>query len=68
MDEDIKNNLIYGNMECENFNIYSLGSRTMIIFEKGKNLRERYNKLYASINGVHVNLIYRRDIGLKFIN
>ena len=65
LDKYINKNLIYGSMELKDNHIYSLGSRTMILFELGEDLNECYLKIYKNINRIVGNLTYREDIGFK---
>ena len=69
VNDDIKSNIIYGNIDEEDNKLYNLSSRTFIYLKKDDNLVDCYRKIYEDILLIkgNNNLKYRKDIGLKFI-
>ncbi len=69
INDDIENNIIYGNIEYNDNKLYSLSSRTLIYLKKDQYLEECYSNIYKDILLIKGdnNLKYRTDIGLKFI-
>ena len=69
VNDDIKSNIIYGNIHEEDDKLYNLSSRTFIYLKKEDNLVDCYRKIYEDILLIkgNNNLKYRKDIGLKFI-
>ena len=68
LDENIENDVIYGNVEKEGEHLYSLSSRALIYGLKGESLYECYKKVYNNIKSIRGNLYYRTDIGGKYLS
>ena len=69
VNDTIKNNIIYGNIEEKNGNLYNLSSRTMIYLKKQNYLSDCFEEIYNDILLINSknNLKYRKDIGLKYL-
>ena len=67
--DNIKNNIIYGNIEEKNGDLYNLSSRTMIYLKKQNYLSDCFEEIYNDILLINSknNLKYRKDIGLKYL-
>ncbi len=68
IDDSIKNDIIYGQVDKYNDHLYSMSSRTLIYGMKGDSLYECYKNVYNNIKLIKGNLFYRTDIGAKFLS
>ena len=61
-------NIHFANVEETNNHLYTLNSRSLVIFERGNSIKDCYYKIYENIKNIIGNLKYRKDIGSKFLS
>lgn len=68
INDNLKKNVIYGNVEKAGDHLYTLSSRSLVYYIADDTIGGCYNKLYKSIKNINGNLYYRKDIGAKLLS